>query len=463
MKNSYIYLPIEIKSRELWPKLWLASQLIKRNFICIVGDKPGIETAMELYPRGIYFDKSIARAKTNKLRKLVNKSHVLVCQDEESGIARTELESFFNLRISEENIKLTGRFYCWGKSDYKYLCNKYKGYEERFCMTGGLRVDLWRNEICNNIYEDAIKSINDKYSNFILINSSFGVTSDMDAKRILDFFEKRGDVSEEDYNLNKNNLEESLQEFYSFSEMISSLAKSRPDLNIVVRPHPAESLDGWRKVFKKQDNLFLVREGDVTPWIAACDALIHPGCTTALQAILMGKPVFSYVPEEGLRSHVNLNDFPNQISYKTHTVEELLNAIDGVDDELYSGEQVDSKKTLKSLDDRISNFNGRYAADLIAEDLERLNVPRYSPPSKTKKYFISLYRRILNRILRDIGNRDAGEKLVAPVSMQDKIPGGIQLEEVESFVNKLKTIDSELGKLKVSVIGDNVFEIYKGI
>ena len=126
---------------------------------------------MELYPRGIYFDKSIARAKTNKLRQLVNKSHILVCQDEESGIARTELDSFFNVRISEENIKLTRRFYCWGENDYKYLCNKYEDYQDRFSMTGGLRVDLWREEICNKIYEDAIKSIKEKYSNYILINS----------------------------------------------------------------------------------------------------------------------------------------------------------------------------------------------------------------------------------------------------------------------------------------------------
>ena len=167
--------------------------------------------------------------------------------------------------------------------------------------------------------------------------------------------------------------------------------------------------------------------------------------------------------EKGLKSHVNLNDFPNQISYKTHSAEELLNAIDGVDGELYSGEQEDSKKSLKSLDDRISNFNGRYAADLIAEDLERLNVPRYSPRSKIRKNFISLYRRIVNKLQREFRNRDVGEKLVAPTSMQEKIPGGIQREEVESFINKLKSIDNELGKLKVSEIGKNVFEIYKGI
>ena len=140
-----------------------------------------------------------------------------------------------------------------------------------------------------------------------------------------------------------------------------------------------------------------------------------------------------------------------------------MNAIDGIENSSFSGKQVDYKKRQKSLDGRISNFSGRYAADLIAEDLERLNIPRYSPPSKMKKYFTSLYRRILNRLLRDIVNRDVGEKLVAPTSMQEKIPGGIQREEVESFIHKLKSIDSELGKLRVSEIGKNVFQIYKGI
>ena len=113
----------------------------------------------------------------------------------------------------------------------------------------------------------------------------------------------RGDVSEEDYPLKKNNLEASLQEFYSFSEMINALAKRRPKLTFVVRPHPAESLDGWRKIFKQRDNLFLVREGDVLRGLRLL-ILYNPGCTTALQAILMGKPVFSFVSEKGLRSHV---------------------------------------------------------------------------------------------------------------------------------------------------------------
>jgi len=140
-----------------------------------------------------------------------------------------------------------------------------------------------------------------------------------------------------------------------------------------------------------------------------------------------------------------------------------LNAIDGIENDPHSGKQVDYEKIRKSLDDRISNFSGRYAADLIAKDLESLNIPKYSPPSKMEKYITSLYKRILNRVLRDIVKRDDGEKLVAPTSMQEKIPGGIQREEVESFINKLKSIDSELGRLRVSEIGKNVFEIYKGI
>ena len=136
------------------------------------------------YIRGVYISINRYPESRQKTRQLVNKTHVLVCQDEESGIARTEIESFFDVRFSEENIKLTGRFYCWGESDYKYLCNKYEDYVDRFCMTGGLRIDLWQKEITNRIYEDAIASSQEKYHNFILINSSFGVTNDVDIQKI---------------------------------------------------------------------------------------------------------------------------------------------------------------------------------------------------------------------------------------------------------------------------------------
>ena len=57
--KKILYITIESKSRELYPKLFLVNSAIRKNFDCFVGDKVAISRAVKILGPGIYFYKSI--------------------------------------------------------------------------------------------------------------------------------------------------------------------------------------------------------------------------------------------------------------------------------------------------------------------------------------------------------------------------------------------------------------------
>jgi len=43
---------------------------------------------------------------------------------------------------------------------------------------------------------------------------------------------------------------------------------------LIIRPHPSESIDDWYKITKDFNNVLVLRDGDITPWILAAMQLM---------------------------------------------------------------------------------------------------------------------------------------------------------------------------------------------
>ncbi len=67
---------------------------------------------------------------------------------------------------------------------------------------------------------------------------------------------------------------------------------------IVLRPHPEENHSFYLNAFNNIDNVHVIYEGSVVPWILAADLMIHPDCTTAIESLLLGKRPLSYLPKD---------------------------------------------------------------------------------------------------------------------------------------------------------------------
>jgi hypothetical protein len=104
----------------------------------------------------------------------------------------------------------------------------------------------------------------------------------------------------------------------------------------------------------------VVAKGDVGPWIRRCRALIHNGCTTAIQAEIAGKKVISYVaPPDDDEAVPGL---PNRVGYRVRSDEEVLAALA---DDLPVLQREVWKETLGRLD------SIEAIADLVKSESER--------------------------------------------------------------------------------------------
>jgi surface carbohydrate biosynthesis protein len=112
--------------------------------------------------------------------------------------------------------------------------------------------------------------------------------------------------------------------FEMFCKDLPKFARENPDLKFVVRPHPGENMGVWKEAFRENANVNVIREGASIPWLMAAKAIIHNGCTTAVEAGIIDHTPITYCPELSLE---NESELPNAISHRIFTTDKLAAAI----------------------------------------------------------------------------------------------------------------------------------------
>lgn len=110
-------------------------------------------------------------------------------------------------------------------------------------------------------------------------------------------------------------------------DAVSKIAAERPYRRFVVRPHPFEREDTYRRRFAGFPNVEVRREGNVHDAIAECACMLHVNCTTAIEAGLCGVPPISldFANDPQLERFAML---PTAISHGARSVDETLTLID---------------------------------------------------------------------------------------------------------------------------------------
>ena len=154
--------------------------------------------------------------------------------------------------------------------------------------------------------------------------------------------------------------------FEHFKEMIPALSKALPEFTILVRPHPVENQVPWDKIAGACGNVQVVNEGNVIPWLMACEALVHNGCTTAVEAFVLGTQAVAYQP-------VRMEDFddelPNSLSHRAFSTDDLAQMLRSiVAGKLGSDDYPDRRRRI---DRHIAALDGPLAAERMVDVLEQ--------------------------------------------------------------------------------------------
>ena len=176
--------------------------------------------------------------------------------------------------------------------------------------------------------------------------------------------------------------------------MLPVLADALPGTQIVVRPHPSESLERWQGLASRHPCLHTSHRGNVLPWLVAARAVVHNGSSVGVEAAALGRPVVSYMPVVDERYDVAL---PNELSVPASSLPELVELVRGCVEGEAPGP---APRPLDVLKPHVAALEGRLASERIVDVLEEAGylagpVRRRNPLFAVKGRINSIGRRWL--------------------------------------------------------------------
>jgi len=424
-QRRLLYLPIETQARELLGKGFLAARAVERGWIVVMGDKGTTRGFMREHPPGIFVEISIPDKKAARLEEIHKAGNRIVNLCEE-GILYTDARDYCARKMGTGAFQWTDRLLLPGERNASDLRTYFPESSEKIAITGNPRFDVLTPRL-RCVYEAKAAAIRRKLGSFLLVNTAFGRANPLRiGENAADTLIARGTIKEgRDADFIRRQIQFKRRQMRGLQSLLEELSKSGAVEKIVLRPHPVENHDVWRD-WAKGTNIEVCYEGSAIEWILAADAVLHPGCTTGVEALLLDRPVFSYVPEPD-SEFVNQTDRVSElISSAGELVSGLARLSNLAPDDLHKA-LASQRATLRSY---LANIDPPLAADRILDELDRLDVPTASMAEiGTRQSAMSQWAAPLRSLRARLSNRpSAGRKRQKfPAIDDDQIRAPLQL------------------------------------
>lgn len=454
-----IYIHVESVPRELDSKLLLATIASSKGHKVLVSNLGGITRGMKsgVLAPGIFHTKSLTpgERKIAKHQFIINSGYVISSIDEEGGLVDSTYDKFAKSRYSNQTIDQSSAVFGWGSEDFETLRRIYPKHSYKIHKTGSPRADLWKSTFSN--YWGVPNKKPDKP--FLLISSNLSFTNNVNQfYEIIRNNKKSGyyDREPETFFNHFGQLAEENQMISAYIKAIKYLANNNNGYDIVFRPYLNEKVEAWKVYLEDIPNVHVVREGSINAWVNNAFAIMHNGCTTALEATVTGKPVITYIPFK--QNHAR--EIPNQLGHLVKTPEQLSTKVNSIFQDI---KNINHKETVKIIPEIISNKiyldNEELAAEKIVkvwESLENKNL------SKSSNWV--MFKWLLNIMkLRDtfaILLKKLYPKKYGSYKINHKFPP-LNKKEVLNRINKLQKILGIKEKLDCKLVGDRTILIKK--
>lgn len=320
MNRPFLLIPIETKVREFHAKALLSCFAAEAGFHVILGGQNEMHHQLNFLPRGIYLDKSIAITKAKFFRKCKQLGNRVVAWCEE-GLVFLDPDTYLKERISLDSYNLVDSFFAWGKVQERVVGSRIIGSDYKIFRTGNPRVDLLRHPF-RNIFLPQAEAIRKRHGPFILIDTNFSLYNHFHGRDfVVRTMKEQGRLkSPEDETFLVRWADYHGEMYRHFLAMSKRLSHSFPEVSIIIRPHPSESLETWKNETRMLPNVKVIQEGSVAPWIMASEVMIHNGCTTGVEAYVLEQPVLCYCP---IASETYDSELPNALGRKADSLDAL--------------------------------------------------------------------------------------------------------------------------------------------
>lgn len=373
--KKIVYMPIETQSRELNARIALGHSLVDEEVSVLIADQQYIRANASKIKSSVYFGKHLFgkprfqdRNLYDKLKKNMNS---VIYLSEEGGIWAGDEKDWKILleRIEKPDLFEEDDIYCtWGEWQLQFANRAYE-LKCKSAVTGSPKFTILSDKF-DFLYERARSKYNEKYGDYILINTAYSVYNGLGGAegwfgQLLNW----GGSFDEKLKFGMNKYIQQAHTVNSILELVFNLASTLKDQNFIIRPHPSENHDFYRAVFKYLDNVHIIYEGSANEWIAGSKLLIQSGCTTGIEAAFMNKPVVNWSPTY-TRNMAEVK-IVQSTGYTAQSIEEVMDIMNG------KLEPKDLRKLPKDYEDTklLENLNGidsiRAIEDIISEVIDK--------------------------------------------------------------------------------------------
>lgn len=374
-----VHLPVEIKTRELDGTLLLACVLAERGRRVLVGARHHLK---HRFGRSVYLGRTVTASVATIYRRKRDVGNLVVALDEE-GLVIYSREIYRARRLGRETVRIPHALFAWGEANAELWREELGDGARTVHVTGNPRFDLLRAPL-REIYRPEAERLRRRFGRYLLFNSNFHwVNTRHKAYTRLPDPE---DVASGRFPMppfyNPDLARHRIALFRAYLEALPRLARAFPDLHLVIRPHPAEDPEPWRRATADLANVTVLYEGEVTPWILGSVAVLHHSCTTAVESFVLERPVLCYRPlvDEALDP-----ELPIRLSLEAHDPDALVAGLRRL---LAGGDAAGRAAREAHLRRHLEAVTGPLAADRIAGVIDALDPP---PPPPARRLRAALW------------------------------------------------------------------------
>lgn len=289
-----VFMPIETIDRELDARILVGLHLAEAGFSVVTGETSFVHALALRHEGGVYLGKNVfatqfPHASLTFYSALKERGFRVVHLDEEGAFFPGSDDRFgerLDQRLDPTVLAVDDMILTWGyRQRDHYRRRKSPAPVE---VTGHPRFDLYDRKY-EAYFADDVAEIRERHGDFVLINTTSGLTnSKLGLERVLQLYR-----TEHALPAQPSAASAWADDARALARVVDAATFVAEELGIgvVVRPHPGEDDRLYRALFQGTQNVFVRREGPVTPWILATRAVVHDGCTTSVEAHLAGVPV----------------------------------------------------------------------------------------------------------------------------------------------------------------------------
>jgi hypothetical protein len=242
-----------------------------------------------------------------------------------------------------------------------------------------------------------------------------------------------------------------------FISGIEMLLQHFPNEKFLLRPHPGENPEFYRKYFRKYTNINISENSSLNEVLNETKFVIHPGCTTAIEAAIQGIISICYCPILDKR---NIQFLPFILSYKCKDQSKLLSL------------SQDILKKKKSYINKISIIK-KYIDNINYYSAKKISakIIKYKLPNKTSFFYAKIKWTVLDIFfhIRNYPNYifkyiffEKFRKTMQQQKVREfyKIPY-IKEHEIKNLLEKYKLFFKKKYNYKIIQLEDNFFKIEK--